>query len=392
MQVAMFTDCYRPIINGVTTAVANLKQGLELQGVGVAILAPDNPGFQETEAGVYRFLSATFPLQPEERVSFPWPLAHFRTLSRFHPRLIHLHTPFNMGWMGIAAARRLKVPMVFTHHTLWEEYVHYIPFINRKLLRRTAIGLDRYFCHQSRAVIAPSSRVAELLREQGVRTPITILPSGVWVEGFKGGDPTWLNTRLNLPPEKRILLFVGRIGKEKGLDLLLKSLPIIRAGHPQAHLVLVGGGPDRERLEETAAQLGVMDQVTFAGYLSGRELINAYASARCFVFSSQTDTQGLVLVEAMSAGTPVVAVRASGTQDTVTHDRDGFLTEADPADLARYVCMILENEALRARLSAGAMEKADSFSVQAQAAKVLEVYNWILDPVGEIPYSRGAGG
>ncbi len=376
MRIAMFADCYHPIVNGVTTSIQLQLQALTQAGHHVRLFAPAVPGYQDSEPWVRRFSSVQFPLYPEERVSLPIPLGHLREALAFNPDVVHLHTPFNVGALGWLVAARLGRPRVFTHHTLFEEYLHYVP-LPPEVLRPVAVGLCRFFWNTSVVVVAPSRQVGLRQFEQGLRRPLQVIPTGVDVESFQGGDPRLPREELGLNPKDPVLLYMGRLAREKSLDFLLEALALAlaRPSAPGLRLLLVGDGPHRPMLQQRAEALGLEGTVLFLGYRTRADLKHYLAASTLFVFASQTETQGLVLLEAQSAGVPVLAVRASGCTEAVASGRSGFLVE--PGDLRAFTESLLQmvsDRELRSRLAEGALAQAQAFSISSMGARMLEVY------------------
>ncbi len=379
MRVAMFADCYHPIVNGVTTSIQLQVGALQEAGHEVLLFAPGVPGHVDREPWLRRFASLTFPLHPEERVSLPWPIAHFQEAVRFRPDVVHLHTPFNVGLFGWLVAARLGRPRVFTHHTLFEEYLHYVP-LPPGWLRPVAVALCRWFWNTSEVVVAPSLQVEDRQVEQGLRRPHRVIPTGVDVASFRGGDPRGPHRELSLGPEDRVLLYMGRVAREKSLDFLLEAVARAHREDARLRLVLIGDGPERPALQARARELGLAGHAVFLGYRPRAELKHYLAASTAFVFASQTETQGLVLLEAQAAGVPVLAVRASGSAEAVVPERSGILVE--PGDLEAFVAAALRlagDEVLRRRLVAGAREQADRFSVSAMGERMVEVYQQALE-------------
>ncbi|MEW6282741.1 MAG: glycosyltransferase, partial [Candidatus Eremiobacterota bacterium] len=314
MRIAMFTDCYHPVINGVVTSISLLKKALEEEGHEVLLFTHDYPGFEEREPNVYRFRSVHFPLMKENRFTFPWPLGPVGMLARRRVEAVHIHTPFNVGFIGLLTASWLGRPRFFTHHTLWEEYTHYVP-LPTWFMKLLALGLCRTFGQSSAAVISPSEEVKQRLREQGITRPIHVIPTGIDTASFQGGNPAGPTEELELQAGQRLFVYVGRLAREKSIDFLLETL----ASRPmdEVRLAVIGDGPQRAELERHARQLGLDGRVRFLGYRPRSELKHYLAAARGLVFASQTETQGLVLLEAQAAGVPVLAVRGPGVTEAV---------------------------------------------------------------------------
>lgn len=384
MRVAMFADCYHPVINGVTTSIELLGRALREEGHEVLLFAPGVPGYRDAEPHVRRFASVVFPLHPEERVSFPWPWAHLQEAIRFRPDVVHIHTPFNVGLMGWFVAARTGAPRLFTHHTLFEEYLHYVP-VPPTLMRPVAIAIARWFWNTSAVVIAPSEEVKARQLEQGIRRPLHVIPTGIDIDSFESGDPAGPRAELGLGPEDRLLLYMGRVAREKSLDFLLEAFADATQRDPRLRLAVIGDGPERPALEAIAQGLGLTGKAHFLGYRPRGDLRHYLAAARAFVFASQTETQGLVSLEAQSAGVPVVAVRASGTNEAVAPDVGGLLVEpGDREGFCREMVRVGTDDTLRARLSQGARVFVEGFSTRTMAHRTLSAYGEALALRGRI--------
>lgn len=384
MKIAMFTDCYRPVINGVVTSVVNLKTALEKLGHSVYIFAPKVSGYKDAENSIYRFFSFPYLFQREHRVSFPFPRKIFKQIKDLKIDVIHIHSPFCVGFMGLATASKNKTPAVFSHHTLWEKYVHYFPLFSQGLREKIAIKLCRHFANKSKQVIAPTKQIKELLKTQGAKTPIQVIPSGIKLEDFKKTDTGEFKKKFPQLAGKKILIYVGRIGKEKNLEFLLKAFKEISNLVPESHFLLMGDGPYRKELEDIARTSGLTQKVTFSGYVPQEEVKHYLKASYVFVFSSLTETQGIVLQEAMAAGAPAVALKAPGADDTITSGEDGFLLEPDDIDgFVKRTIELLKSPHLRDQMSQKALKKAESFSQEKLVHQILEVYHKATTPVAE---------
>ena len=370
----MFADCYHPVINGVVTSIEILKNRLEAMDEQVELFVPGKAGYHDNDPHIHRFFSVTAPFHRESRFSLPYPWSNVNHLKRNRPDVVHIQTPFNLGLLGEWCARRLKIPFVFTHHTLWEEYVHYIPLLSKRMLRKTAIDVTRSLCNRSHGIIAPSEEVRERLIEQGVTREIEVIPTGIDMELFLEGDREVARAAVGVPEGAPVAVYVGRMGKEKSLAFLLDAFAVIAQRLPEAHLIMVGGGPERTPLEEQAKALGLADRIHFAGYLKRSELVHYLKLARVFLFASVTETQGLVSLEAQAAGCPVVAVRASGSSEAVADGVTGYLVPQEKEPFAEAALRVLTDAELRARFSEAGVARGWSFSSKAMGDRTLAVY------------------
>lgn len=368
MRIGFFTDTYTPQINGVVRSIQLFKRALEERGHHVYVFAP-NPEHHEDGDGTVRFRSVPFALQPEMRLAAPVSLEALRLLDSVDLDIVHSHDPFAIGLFGLQVARRHRIPYVHTYHTLYPEYVHYV--WETRLTKKLAQRLSQVFCQRCDSIVAPSSKIERYLREWGVKVPIEVLATGVDVRAYSQVDAglvAGLRDRLGLRPEERVILFMGRLGREKNVDLLIRALWHCR--EPDVTLVVAGDGPYRTELEAQTSEIGLSDRVRFAGYLEHDDVLAAYHMADLFTFSSTSETQGLVIGEAMAAGLPVVAVEDDAVEDFVVDGGTGFVTHARPEDLALGIDAALSDDRLRERMSVAAAERAREFSIERQAEKL----------------------
>lgn len=380
MRIGIFTDSYKPYTSGVVTSISTFKEELTRLGHEVHIFAPSYPNYTDTEENVYRYYSVPSPTNPDYTLAIPVYPGMNLLIKKLQLDLIHVHSPFTMGRVGVHYSRKYYLPLVFTYHTRYDQYVHYVP-VAQDLAKDMTIKYSRQFCNNCDHVIAPSSEIRDMVEDTGVKTPVSVIPTGVPLYRFENGDDSWLRRHYSIPKENKILLFVGRLTKEKNLHFLLDSFKLAREQLSNLTLVLTAQGPLESELKHYAKAMGFsLDRdVIFTGALPFDTLVHVYFSADLFVFSSLTETQGLVLIEAMAAGLPVVAVRASGVQDMVDHGVDGILTACDRQDLAEAICQVISDPHLYQRLQAGAIKKADLLSSRAQAIKLENVYQQLLD-------------
>lgn len=372
MTIAIFTECYRPIVNGVVVSVTTFARELIRLGFDITIYAPAYPGYRDEEPNVFRVWSLALPTNPRYPLALPFPPRLRRQLNARPPALVHTQSPLMMGRLGARVARRRGTPLVFTYHTLIEAYAHYVP-LPRGLVRREAVRLSRRYANQADCVVVPTSGIREVLRGYGVERRIEVIPTGVDLELARQSRAP-IRSRWAIPAEAPLLLYAGRIAREKSTEVLLEAFARLSAAHPQAHLLLAGGGPWLEHCRQLAAGLGVGSRVHFAGFLSREEVFRCCADADVLVFTSMTDTQGLVLLEAMAVGTPCVAARSAAAGDVVVDGRTGLLAAPDAASLAEAVSRLLRDDGLRRSMGEQARIQAERFSAPACAARLAALY------------------
>ncbi|MEN6349789.1 MAG: glycosyltransferase family 4 protein [Syntrophomonas sp.] len=376
MKIGIFTDSYKPYTSGVVTSILTFKEELGKLGHEIFVFAPSYPNFGEEEEQVYRFYSLPAPTNHDFSLAIPIYPGINMLVKKIGLDIIHVHSPFTMGRVGLHYARKYRLPLVFTYHTLYDQYVHYVP-LAQDLARDMAMKYSINFCNRCNHVVVPSMEVEEILEKHEVKVPISVIPTGVPVQKFKNGQPDWLKNNFNIPPQNKILLFVGRLTREKNLEFLIQAFKEVKGKIPATTLVLTAQGPLEEELKNLALSLdlSLQSDVVFTGALPFDTLLNAYSSADLFVFSSVTETQGLVLIEAMASGLPVVAVGAYGVQDMVDHGVNGLLTAADIHEFAAAVCTVLEDEGMYKRFQVNALKKAEKLSAENMALKLEELYH-----------------
>jgi len=387
VRIGFFTDTYTPQINGVVTSIQLFKKALEQRGHEVYVFAPD-PDHHEDGDVTVRFPSMPFLFQKEMRVAFPLSIEALRLLDKGRFDIIHSHDPFSIGLFGLNLARRQRVPYVHTYHTLYPEYVHYV--WDTRLTRKLAERLSREFCDACDSIIAPSSKVAGYLYDWGVQRQIEVIATGVDIDRYSKANPSSLvslQKRLSPRPSERILLFMGRLGREKNIEVLLRALWHCKT--EPVRLLICGDGPYRAELQSLAKELDIDSKVTFAGYLQGDDSVAAYHLADAFVFASTTETQGLVIGEAMAAGLPVIAVRDRAICDFVSHEVTGLIAAPRPESIASAIDKVLSSDSILKEYSNSAMKKVANYSISKQAEKLEAHY---LNAISEyVPRPRIPG-
>ena len=383
MRVVMLSDVYFPRVNGVSTAIQTYRRALGLHGVDVRLVALEygHPCADDGDVWITRVPARPVPGDPEDRL-VRWGRMH-ETVEAVVEQgcdLIHVQTPFVAHYAGCATARRYGVPVIATYHTLFEEYLkHYAPLLPAGLLRGLARRFSRRQCNALDAVIVPSRAIEHRLGEYGVTTPMHVLPTGISLSTPAEGGRKAFRERHGIDPARPVALFVGRVAHEKNIDYLLDVVDLARAWVPDILLVIAGEGPARDSLRRSVAERGLQACVQFIGYMDRQsELPACYAAADVFVFASRTETQGLVLLEAMAAGLPVVALAEMGTVDILGAGRGAVVPEDNPYAFALAVADVLRDPARRHALSADARVYAADWSETALAGRMAELYRDII--------------
>jgi 1,2-diacylglycerol 3-alpha-glucosyltransferase len=381
MRILMISDVYFPRINGVSTSIQTFRRGLHAAGHETILIAPEYPGAPaDAEAGILRVPSREVPRDPEDRAM---KLAAIRALrpqlERLEPDLVHIQTPFIAHYQGTALARALRIPVIESYHTYFEEYLHhYVPLMPRALMRFIARRFTVSQCNVLDALIVPSRAMEQALLDYGVQCPMHIIPTGMEMERFAGGDGQCFRAHLGIGPGQPVLVHVGRIAHEKNIDFLLRMFAIVVRDKPGAVFVVAGEGPALTTCKAYVRSLGLAEHVRFVGYLSReRELLDCYRAGDVFVFASKTETQGLVLLESLALGIPVVSTAHMGTADIVNPQRGALLAPDQEGKFANIVVRLLEDAPRRAAMSVEARAYAATWSASAMADRLSELYSTV---------------
>ncbi|MFM7707246.1 MAG: glycosyltransferase [Gammaproteobacteria bacterium] len=383
----MLSDVFFPRVNGVSTSIQTFRSDLQALGHKVTLVAPEYPSAAGSPAGedpldTVRLPSRGVPRDPEDR------LLKWRPLMRWADSLrpddvdvIHIQTPFVAHYAGVKLARRLGCPVVETYHTYFEHYLHhYVPGIPAPLTRALARRMTVSQCHAVQAVVSPSRQMAEALRDYGVRTPIEVLPTGLPVTAFGAGNGAAFRAQFGIPAQRPVAAFVGRVAHEKNIDFLLQMMVELRRLVPDVLLVIAGEGPAEAHLRALATKLGLDANVLFIGYLERtRGLLDCYRAADVFVFASRTETQGLVLIEAMAQGTPVVSTAVMGTVDVLSGAGGAVVVPEETTAFAVAVAGVLRDPQRREELSHRAREDAQRWSSRLMAERLARLYEGVIE-------------
>lgn len=386
MKILMISDVYFPRVNGVSTSIRTFAESLREQGHVVHLIAPQYPGqtplLQQDESWITRIEARKIVFDPEDYL-MKWSAltAYIDTLHPGDYDLVHIHTPFIAHYAGLRIAKKLQVPAVETYHTFFEDYMHhYLPWVPRKLAVRIAQTVSRRQCQQVDTVVSPSAQMREVLKQYGVSTPITVIPTGLDAARFVPGDGDAFRHKYQIPAQQPLLLFVGRVAYEKNIHFLLEMLSLVIQDHPEVLLVITGEGPAESMLKKMARDKGLQSHVMFLGYLDRAVGLNAaYQAADIFVFASKSETQGLVLLEAMAQGTPVVAIAELGTASILRQEQGALIARDDELHFAEQVQTLLIDHQLRERVGKQGKRYVEQvWSSTAQANKLVECYERLM--------------
>lgn len=381
MRVLMVSDVFFPRINGVSTSIETFSAGLARQGVEVHLVAPaygDEPPWPR----VIRVPARPVPFDPEDRFMSVGAVLDAVDAAGLPPwDLVHVQTPFSAHYAGLRLARRSGVPVVATYHTLFEEYLHhYVPLLPRRLTATLARRFSARQCNDLDGIIVPSHAMVARLLKYGVTRPLHLLPTGLAAGQFVPGNGAAFRARHGIAPGRPLGLYVGRVAHEKNIGFLIEVAERVRRRQPDFLLLVAGEGPAREALAAQVRKTGLEGHVQFVGYLERRrELLDCYAAADVFVFASRTETQGLVLLEAMAQGVPVVGLAEMGARDILGPERGARVAPPEIEGFADTVADLLADPAARHRLGRAASAFAAEWGEAGMAERLAAIYRAVRD-------------
>jgi 1,2-diacylglycerol 3-alpha-glucosyltransferase len=377
MHIAHFTNAYLPVISGVVRSVSTFRKSLTEMGHNVFVFAQEDNHYIDQEPFIFRY--------PSLHLRFPVEIPAVIPMSPFVDRLIpslkldvvHTHHPVLLGQAAATKAQELDLPLIFTFHTQYREYSHYFPFPQeavQKFVKEAVSNWLKEFMVNCQHIVVPSQSMLEILRKDyGLKDHYTVIPTGIDLRPFIEADGESARVKQGWEQET-IMISVGRLAPEKNWRTLIEATSMAIRNDIRLRLVIIGEGPERNNLEHFSQTLGIADQVKFLGEVAFSEIPALLKAADFFGFASTTETQGLVTMEALAAGLPVVAVDASGTRDVVENNRQGFLVKNDPQALANAISELLQTPELLKKFSAQALDRIQAFEIMGLTKNLLNVY------------------
>lgn len=407
MKIAILTNNYAPFVGGVPISIERLAKGLRMIGHQVTIFAPDYEGHMEgeqdsAEKDIVRYKSLKKTIGAGMIVGNCLDPIIVREFRKGDFDVIHVHHPFLIGYTAIYLGHKYKVPVVYTYHTRYEQYLHHIKSYsklvdkyeeeNHRLLKTVEgklihLGRDKFvpfhnrvFMNKCDRIIVPTNNMKEVLVSQQVKSKMDILPTGLGEEAYQNNDK--LSSRIRkqyIGNKKYLLCSVSRLEKEKNIEFIIRGMFELKKRIGGIfRLLIIGDGTQREKIEEMVWGLDLEDEISFLGTLQQDEITNYYRACNAFVFASKSETQGIVILEAMAAGLPVVAIKASGVEDIVRNGENGFMTEESIDEWVAKICLILINQQLRDKLCCCASVTAGDYSMIKIANQAATYYNDII--------------
>jgi len=349
MKILFISDVYFPRINGVSTSIKTFVQQMQHLGHEVHLIAPDYGVTTQNEAGqdeawIKRIPARSIYFDPEDKLmKYGEAMKLLPELKQEKYDIIHVHTPFVAHYLGLKLAAKLNIPCLETYHTFFEDYLHhYLPWVPQFLARGMARMISKRQCNAVDAIVAPSNPMLDVLRSYGVKVTAEVIPTGLQEHSFKDADGQAFREKYDIALDRPMLLYVGRVAFEKNIDFLLGMTKVLSEERPDVLLVVTGEGPAEASLHKLAKVLNIEKNVKFIGYLDRNTELNAcYQAADVFVFASKSETQGLVLLEAMAQGTPVVAIAELGTASILIEGRGALISTENTLEFAEKVHQLM---------------------------------------------------
>jgi glycosyltransferase involved in cell wall biosynthesis len=379
MNILMMTNTFSPHVGGVARSIEAFSKQYRQRGHRVLVVAPTFDNIEpDKESDIVRIPAIQHFHGSDFSVALPVPGKLHSAIENFKPDIVHSHHPFLVGGKALRVAHTHGLPLVFTHHTKYENYTHYLPG-DSETLKRFVIGLSRNYANLCDQIFTPSESIAKLIRERGVRTPIAVVPTGVDVQRFQQGNGRLFRKSMGIPEDAFVIGHLGRLTAEKNLEFLSKAIVSFLSqakNKPKCCFLLIGEGPVKNEIKISFDRQSLADRLYTAGVLGQSQIVNAYAAMNVFAFASKSETQGMVLTEAMAAGAPVVAIDASGVREVVRDGVNGRLLYNDDIDdfVDALNWMTSRQDTEIRHLIDGAIKTAYAFSIESCASKALNVY------------------
>jgi len=378
MNILFISDVFFPRVNGVSTSINTFATELKALGHQVTLIAPSYTDEDKQEEWIVRVPSHKIYFDPEDRLMkfgklkalLPW-------IREQHFDIIHIHTPFTAHYVGIHFGKKLDIPVVETYHTFFEDYLHhYLPFIPQFISRKLARTISRRQCNAVDGIVSPSKPMLDVLKQYGIKTPADVVATGLDASSFANVDGEHFRISHDIPLGQPMLLFVGRVAHEKNINFLLEMHVKLLKNHPDTLLVITGEGPAEESIKQSIDKLGITNKVRMIGYLDrSHELIACYKAADIFVFASKSETQGLVLLEAMAQGTAVVALAELGTKSILIEGEGVLIAKDNTHDFADKVSILLSDARKRQMIGERGRQYAqEKWGAGVLAKKVAKFY------------------
>ncbi len=376
MNIGIFTDTYFPQINGVATSTMTLAEELRKMGHNVYIFTPNDVGVDKNEAYIYRLPSMRFIFSKNHRMTLIYPPRLILQFKKLKLDIIHTQTEFSIGFLGSLVSEFYDIPIVHTYHTMYEDYVHYI--LNGHLItKKGAQRFSRRFCNKTNHVISPVAKTKEALIEYGVKREISIVPTGLYLDRYINELPIEeiyeLKKSLNIPLDKKVCMFLGRVAKEKSVDVIINAFPDVLKKEKDAILLIVGGGPYLDDLKKLAKELNIENSVVFTDFVPNKIIHKYYKLGDIFITASTSETQGLTYIEAMASSLPIIVKEDESVNGVVIHNENGYVF-SDDNKLSELIINLLNDKNKQKQFVEKSLKIAKKYNANTFATDVFSIY------------------
>lgn len=386
LKIALFTDAYYPMVNGVVTSISLLREELIKLGHIVYVITVDSPKNDiEDNEYIIRFPSIPFNKWKEFRIGIPISTKAYKKIKSLDIDIIHSHTEFSIGLMSKYFSKKFKIPHIHTYHTMYEDYTHYIysPSIGQGVFKSIVRNTIRKFLKNMDRIIAPSLKTKNSLLSYGVKNEINIVPTGIDIKSFDKIEQRdkriiELKNKLGIGEYSKIILYLGRVSQEKSIDVIVDSCEMVFNEIEDSKLLIVGDGPNKKELEKKVNEKKLHNKVIFTGQIPFENVALYYSLANVFVNASKTETQGLTILEAMASNIPIVVYDDLNISGIVEDGKSGRLFK-EKKQMSKQIISALNDEKLNKRLTEGALESVDNLSKEKFAQNVEKIYLSLLD-------------
>lgn len=386
MKIGIFTDTYSPTVNGVVSSINILKNGLENLGHKVYIITVKKDNSFNNNSDIIEIPGISLPIIPEHKIGMFYSYKLINKIKKLNLDIVHTQTEFSAGLLGRFIAKLYNIPVVHTYHTMYENYVHYLTGGKmERIASNLAKKMSKLYCKNCDELIAPTEKTKNALKSYGLKKDINVIPTGISLKKFKkkinNNILNNLKYKLGIINDNPILLYIGRLAKEKSIDIIIKNMPLVLKKVPDVKLLIIGDGPEKSNLKKLSQKLEISNTIIFAGEKPWSEIQNYYKIADIFVNASITETQGLTYIEAMASSLPVVARYDKNLEDVIDDKKNGFFFE-NINDFTQIINCLLSNDLKRKKIRERAEEKANVYSAENFAKNIEKLYLNILKEKG----------
>ena len=382
MRIGIFTDTYRPQVNGVVSSIMTLEKELRKQGHKVYVITTTDPDAPQVEPNVLRLPSMEFKPLPQYRLGMIYSAKIIKKIKRLELDIIHSQTEWGVGTFARFAAINLEIPLVHTYHTLYEYYTHYIfgsKFV--KAGKKIAAAISKFYCEKCNALIVPTRKVEDILYSYGVDKTMNIIPTGLELDKFYRGnyseeDLRFMRESFGIDENEFLCVYIGRIAEEKSIDLLIDMFSKIK--DEKFKFMIVGRGRILDDLKKQAEKLGISDRVVFTGEVPHDKVAAYYQMGDVFLNASVSETQGLTFVEAMAAKTPVVARYDLNLEDLLVKNEAGLVYTTEE-EFINSIMLLKEDKEFREKIIENAFAASQDYTAQKFGERVEEVYKKTIE-------------